>query len=175
MFSYKYFTIFATNEKSININWQHSSYINGNSILYPETKTKFAKIAQLEKANEIIRLRRNLFVANPSETRSPLSAGLIANHLLAPSYVSMQTALRHYGLIPEAVYTTQSMTFKAARTYNTPIGSFSFTHISRDAYHIGLTQAREENATYTIATPEKACATLSPICQASTFAIRKKP
>lgn len=124
--------------------------------LYPETKTKFAKIAQLEKANEIIRLRRNLFVANPSETRSPLSAGLIANHLLAPSYVSMQTALCHYGLIPEAVYTTQSMTFKAARTYNTPIGSFSFTHISRDAYHIGLTQAREENATYTIATPEKA-------------------
>ena len=28
------------------------------------------------------------------------------------SYVSMKTALRYYGLIPEAVYTTQSMTLK---------------------------------------------------------------
>ncbi len=36
-----------------------------------------------------------------------LSTGLVANHLLVLSYVSMQTALRYYGLIPEAVYTTQ--------------------------------------------------------------------
>ncbi len=124
--------------------------------LYPETKTKFAKIAQLEKANEIIRLKRNLFVVNPSETSATLSTGLIANHLLAPSYVSKQTALRYYGLIPETVYTTQSMTFKSARTFNTPIGIFSFSHIAKEAYHVGLTQIREGNATYTIATPEKA-------------------
>ena len=62
--------------------------------LYPDVKTKFVKVAQLERAGEIIRLRRNLFVANPEETGLPLSSGLIANHLLAPSYVSMQTALR---------------------------------------------------------------------------------
>ena len=39
--------------------------------LYPEVKTKSAKIAQLEKAGEIIRLRRNLFVVNPQETNLP--------------------------------------------------------------------------------------------------------
>lgn len=38
--------------------------------LFPEVKTKSAKVAQLEKAGEIIRLRRNLFVVNPQETKS---------------------------------------------------------------------------------------------------------
>ena len=124
--------------------------------LYPEVKTKFAKVAQLEKAGEIIRLKRNLFVVSPKETGVSLSSGLIANHLLGPSYVSMQTALRHYGLIPEAVYTTQSMTFKAAKSFNTPIGHFCYYHISRDTYPIGITQIKEGNAVYIMATPEKA-------------------
>lgn len=124
--------------------------------LYPEVKTKWKKIEQLEKEGEIIRLRRNLFVANPEESGIKLSVGLIANHLLSPSYVSMSTALRYYGLIPEAVYTTQSMTFKAARTYNTPIGSFSYTHTSTESYPIGLSQIKENGVTYIMATPEKA-------------------
>ena len=124
--------------------------------LYPEVKTKWKKIEQLEKEGEIIRLRRNLFVANPEESGIKLSLGLIANHLLAPSYVSMSTALRYYGLIPEGVYVTQSMTFKAARTYSTPIGNFSYTHISKESYPIGLTQIKENGVLYIMATPEKA-------------------
>lgn len=124
--------------------------------LYPDVKTKFAKVAQLERAGEIIRLRRNLFVVNPEETGLPLSSGLIANHLLAPSYISMQTALRYYGLIPEAVYTIQSMTFKAAKEFNTPVGNFCYYHISRETYPIGITQIKEGNSVYIMATPEKA-------------------
>ena len=124
--------------------------------LYPNIKAKNSKIAQLEKAGEIIRLRRNLFVVNPEESGVKLSTGLIANHLLAPSYVSMQTALRFYGLIPEAVYTIQSMTFKGAKSFQTPVGNFEYVHISRETYPIGITQKREGNAQYIIATPEKA-------------------
>lgn len=124
--------------------------------LYPEVKTKFAKVAQLEKAGEIIRLKRNLFVVNPEETGISLSSGLIANHLLSPSYISMQTALRHYGLIPEAVYTILSITFKAAKSFTTPVGNFCYYHISRETYPIGITQIKEGNAVYIMATPEKA-------------------
>lgn len=124
--------------------------------LYPDLKSKRTKIATLEKANEIIRLKRNLFVVNPDETGIKLSTGLIANHLLAPSYVSMQTALRYYGLIPEAVYTTQSMTFKAARDFKTPVGNFHYLHISKETYPIGITQIKEGDVVYIMATPEKA-------------------
>ena len=124
--------------------------------LYPDLKSKRTKIATLEKANEIIRLKRNMFIVNPDETGMKLSTGLIANHLLAPSYVSMQSALRYYGLIPEVVYTMQSMTFKAARNFNTPVGNFHYQHISKEAYPIGLAQIKEGNVVYIMATPEKA-------------------
>lgn len=124
--------------------------------LYPEVKTKWKKVEQLEKDGEVIRLKRNLYVASPQRTGIKLSLNLIANHLLAPSYVSMSTALRHYGLIPEAVYITQSMTFKPAKTFETPIGIFSFTHIDRATYPIGLVQVRENDITFVMASPEKA-------------------
>ena len=124
--------------------------------LYPDVKTKFAKVAQLERAGEIIRLRRNLFVVNPEETGLPLSSGLIANHLLAPSYVSMQTALRYYGLIPEAVYTTQSMTLKHSRSFDTPVGRFEYKNMSREAFSIGITSINMQSYAFLMATPEKA-------------------
>ena len=124
--------------------------------LYPDVKTKFAKVAQLERAGEIIRLRRNLFVVNPEETGMPLSSGLIANHLLAPSYVSMQTALRYYGLIPEAVYTTQSMTLKHSRSFDTPVGRFEYKNMSREAFSIGITSINMQSYAFLMATPEKA-------------------
>ncbi len=124
--------------------------------LYPDIRNKGTKIATLEKNKQIIRLKRDIFIVNPEETGLQLSTGLIANHLTAPSYVSMQSALRYYGLIPEAVYSTQSMTFKATKKFHTPIGDFTYQHISRDAYHIGLTQIKENGVVYIMATPEKA-------------------
>ena len=123
---------------------------------YPEVKTKWKKIEQLEREGDIIRLKRNMFVVSPEVSGVKLSTGLIANHLLAPSYVSMSTALRYYGLIPEAVYTTQSMTFKPAKTFDTHIGSFSYTHIKKEAYPIGLVQIKDDGVTFIMASPEKA-------------------
>lgn len=43
----------------------------------------------------------------PKVLHVALSTELIANHLYATSYVSIQTALHDYDLIPEAVYPTQ--------------------------------------------------------------------
>ena len=79
------------------------------------------KVRNLETAHKIIRLKKGLYVVAPSVSRVALSTELIANHLYAPSYISMQTALRYYGLIPEAVYTTQSMTLKHSRCFDTTV------------------------------------------------------
>ena len=75
--------------------------------LYPELKSPDKKVAWLEKNGYIIRLKRGLYVVNPEHSGKMLSSELIANHLYAPSYISMSTALRYYGLIPEEVYTHQ--------------------------------------------------------------------
>ena len=79
--------------------------------LYPELQSADKKVVWLEKNGYIIRLR-GLYVVNPEHSGKMLSSELIANHLYAPSYISMSTALRYYGLIPEAVFTHQSITVK---------------------------------------------------------------
>lgn len=124
--------------------------------LFPDIVAKSNKVSELEKAGEIIRLKRGLYVANPEESGRQLSLPLIANHLYAPSYVSMLSALRFYGLTPETVYTSQSMTLKHSRSFDTPIGRFAYTAISREAFPVGLIQARDGDAVFIIATPEKA-------------------
>ena len=83
---------------------------------YPELRSPSKKVALLEKQDYIMRLKRGLYVVNPEYSGKTLSTELIANHLYTPSYISMSTALRYYGLIPEAVYVNQSMTIKAITT-----------------------------------------------------------
>ena len=80
----------------------------------------------------------------------------MANHLYGPSYVSLHTALRHYGLIPEAVYSVQSVTTKVTRSFDTPIGAFFYTHAQPQWFPIGIRIHNEPDLSYLIATPEKA-------------------
>lgn len=114
------------------------------------------KIHRLEKSGDIIRLKRGLYVVSSDITHKPVSVELAANHLYAPSYVSCRTALRFYGLIPEAVYSTESMTLKHARTFETPIGVFSYSHVAHDVFPIGLTNLSRNDCSFIIASPEKA-------------------
>lgn len=124
--------------------------------LFPDIVAKNQKIRLLEKKGELIRLKRGLYVGSPKITGKVLSTELIANHLYAPSYISMSSALCYYGLIPEAVYTVQSMTLKHWRTFDIPVGRFDYITISRSAFSIGLTSVRKEGYAFIIATPEKA-------------------
>lgn len=124
--------------------------------LFPDRKAGNQKVRRLELGHQIIRLKKGMYVVDPKISRMALSMELIANHLYTPSYVSMSTALRHYGLIPEAVYLTQSMTIKHARTFDTPIGRFDYKSISRETFPIGLTSINRQQYAFVMATPEKA-------------------
>ena len=105
--------------------------------LYPENKAQNQKVRMLERSRRIIRLKKGLYVVSPDESRMP-------------------SALRYYGLIPEAVYTTQSMTIKHTRTFDTSIGRFEFQMIDREAFGIGINIIRKEGYAFTMASPEKA-------------------
>ena len=124
--------------------------------LYPELKSANKKVTWLEKQGYIIRLKRGLYVVNPELSRKTLSSELIANHLYTPSYISMSTALRYYGLIPEAVYVNQSMTVKHSRGFQTPVGSYDYKYISREAFSIGVRSIHKGDYAFLIASPEKA-------------------
>ena len=124
--------------------------------LYPELKSADKKVGWLEKNGYIIRLKRGLYVVNPEHSGKTLSNELIANHLYAPSYISMSTALRYYGLIPDAVYTYQSMTVKHSRNFKTPIGNYDYKYINRDAFSVGIKSMHKGEYAFLIASPEKA-------------------
>jgi hypothetical protein len=115
------------------------------------------KIASMEKRGEIIRLKKGLYVVSDKISRKSLSRELIANHLYGSSYVSLETALAYYGMIPERVYTVRSMTTKRAKNFTTPFGNFEYQTVPADYFSIGLRQEIiETRYAFLIATPTKA-------------------
>ena len=125
--------------------------------LFPEIKCKYNKVSALEKRGDLIRLKQGMFVAHPNLTGQRLSEMLVANSLYGPSYVSLQSALRYYGLIPEFVFTTCSMTMKPSQIFYNSLGRFEYVHISKEAFPIGVKEITfSEGYSVLIATPEKA-------------------
>jgi len=126
--------------------------------LYSDYSFPRNKIASLEQEGKIIRLKRGMYVVSPDVNKQLLSIELIANHIYGPSYVSMESALRHYGLIPEQVYTIRSMTVvNRSRKFENPIGYYEYITVSEKYYPIGITQQTAlDKYTFLIATPEKA-------------------
>jgi len=118
------------------------------NLKYPKNK-----ISDMEKSGELIRLKKDLYVNN----NVSISKELIANHLYGIAYISLETALAHYGIIPERVYTVRSMTTKRAKNFTTPLGIFEYKTVSVDYFSIGLRQEIIENQyAFLIATPTKA-------------------
>jgi len=50
----------------------------------------------------------------------------ISNCIYRPSYISLESALAYYHLIPEAVYTQKAITTRKTISYTTPVGTFDF-------------------------------------------------
>lgn len=132
--------------------------------LFPEHKCKYNKISAMEKKGDLIRLKQGMFALHPDLTGQLLSTELVANYIYAPSYISLQYALRYYGLIPERVYTITSMTTKHNRVFYNSLGRFEYVHIDEKAFPIGVRAVTMDNATFLIASPEKAlCDLISDI------------
>ncbi|MBU1006720.1 MAG: hypothetical protein KKH08_03910 [Candidatus Omnitrophica bacterium] len=79
----------------------------------------------------------------------------IANRIYSPSYVSLQTALAHYGLIPESAYGVSSVS--TLKTYRFETGKAVFTYRSLSPrLFFGYKIESNEKGCFKIAFPEKA-------------------
>jgi len=107
------------------------------------------------KAGKIYQLRRGLYSIAPPYQRQQPHPFLVANHLQKASYVSLQSALSFYGLIPEVVNITTSVSTGRPEQLDTPLGTFEFRHIKTELlFGYRMTELGEQSAL--IATPEKA-------------------
>lgn len=124
--------------------------------MYPNHSAIHNKVKDLEKSGKILRLKKGLYVIHPNESGQKISLELIANHIYGPSYVSMETALRYYGFIPESVYSIKSVTTKHSRVFHNSLGKFEYRQTTNEYFHIGIKQENNNNRTFLIASPEKA-------------------
>jgi len=100
-----------------------------------------------------------LYVAGPSLNTGKPESFLLANHISGPSYVSLESALSYYGLIPERVFEVASMTVKASRKFTTPLGVYTYTRLPLPYYAFGIRpQLLTDKQQVMMASPEKALA-----------------
>jgi hypothetical protein len=126
--------------------------------IFKEYERPNDKIYQLAKEGVIQSIKKGLYVAGPALNieRKP-EPFLLANHILGPSYVSVETALSFHGLIPERVYEIASMTTQASRKFNTPLGTFTFTRLPLPYYAFGIRSEKLADDQYAmVASAEKA-------------------
>ena len=114
------------------------------------------KIRNLVQNQDIIRVKKGIYVLGPGYNK-PYNKYVLANMMYGPSYVTAQTALSYWGLIPERVELIISMTFKRKKFFSTPVGDFSYLYCRKRVYSIGVRLEEAGNAKRIfMAAPEKA-------------------
>jgi predicted transcriptional regulator of viral defense system len=114
------------------------------------------QLSRWTAAGKLYQLRRGLYSLAPPYQKVIPHPFLIANQLLAGSYVSLQSALAYHGIIPELVPVTTSVTTSRPATYRTPFGQFDYHHIQMDLFRAYRMVDLGNDQRAFIASPEKA-------------------
>jgi hypothetical protein len=131
--------------------------------LFPD-HTQGARLALVHRAvqsREVLRLKRGLYCLAPHLRSTQPHPFMIAGMLHAPSQISLETALSHHGLIPEAVQQVASVTSQRSRTFVTPLGRFEFVRVPCNALRAGVGVERvDRNLWAYVSSPLRAIADL---------------
>jgi hypothetical protein len=113
------------------------------------------KISRMIKKKEIIQVKKGLYVLSPAFGGN-LNLNVLANLVYGPSYISLEYALSYWGLIPEKVTEVTSMTNKRNKSFETPVGTFSYKYLENSKYSIGIEWISDNTGSFLIASREKA-------------------
>lgn len=100
-----------------------------------------------------LKLKRGLYAL--SET--PPNSYLIANRLYEPSYISFDTALSYYGVIPETIYSITSATPRTTRRFVVKGVEYTYQKLRKE-FFAGYRAVKYQGETVLLAEPEKALA-----------------
>lgn len=114
------------------------------------------KLHDLVKSGVLAKIKKGIYLVKADLGFRPYSKEIFANLIYGPSYISLESALSHYGFIPETVASTTSICLAKGKFFSTPIGDFEYCHVKESIYSQGV-QILDiyKNASYQIATPEK--------------------
>ncbi len=114
-----------------------------------------SSISHYIKLGIIQKARKGLYFL----TDNPPSEFEIANKLYQPSYISFESALSFYGIIPETIFEIISATPRITREFTVNNLKFSYKKIKKDCF-VGYQPKKIQNAIILIAEAEKALADL---------------
>jgi hypothetical protein len=92
------------------------------------------QLSRWTASGRLYQLRRGLYALAPPFQKVKPHPFLVANRLVRGSYISLQSALAHYGLIPEYVPVVTSVTTDRPARWDTPLGSYAFRHIKVELF-----------------------------------------
>ncbi len=93
-----------------------------------------SQLSRWVKSGRIYQIRRGIYALAPPYQKVKPHPFLIANHMVKASYVSCQSALEFYGLIPEHTPVTVSVTTVRPGHWKTPLGTFEFHHMKQSLF-----------------------------------------
>jgi predicted transcriptional regulator of viral defense system len=118
------------------------------------SKTATQKILErYTKKGVFVRLRKGYYALKSK----PPSSFYIANVVYRPSYISFESALSYYGMIPESIFSITSATSKPTQTFQILGKNFYYLKIKKEAF-TGYYKRQVNNESILIAEPEKALA-----------------
>jgi len=107
------------------------------------------------KDGRVIWLRKGVYVLAAPYRKIVIEPFCVANGLKRPSYVSNQSALAWYGLIPEYVPAVTSVTTGRPQTVQTPVGRYLYRHVKKSFFR-GYARLDLPGGQAFVATAEKA-------------------
>jgi predicted transcriptional regulator of viral defense system len=117
------------------------------------SRTLLNDLKNWEKKGYIIKIKKGLYLLK--DFKYAVDSSVVSSKIYEPSYVSMETVLSYYGIIPEAVFTITSVTARKTKNFKNELGTFSFQKIKKEAFG-GFETRKKENISYNFALPEKA-------------------
>jgi hypothetical protein len=93
------------------------------------------QLSRWVRAGRLYQLRRGLYALAPPYQKIKPHPFVVANALVHGSYVSLQSALAHYGLIPEYTPLVTNVTTGRPGNWQTPLGDYQFHHLKSEWFH----------------------------------------
>jgi len=111
------------------------------------------QLNRMSLRGDLTGLKRNVYIL----PNAKIDEFVLANKLYGPSYVSLESALNTYGIIPDITANVTSVSPVTSKKISTPKGTFLYSKINKNLY-FGFQNILDQSSGlyYQIATPEKA-------------------
>lgn len=140
-------------KKVSNYNYFKENMISSN---FGNQMTLRNQISAWASQGKVHQLKKGVYTLNDDERRVPLPPFLISNVLYTPSYVSLESALSHYGLIPERVSQVTAVSPRKTTLFQNFYGAFYYQTLKKNAF-FGFDSIQDDKGlSVLIALPEKA-------------------